>query len=375
MSPRRRRRSWPWLVLLLALGGGVALFLVQRSSARQEPLDPALLLTVKRGELAIEILDVGKVMPREKVELKSKVAGQVTRVLVEEGAQVKAGELLLVLDPTDYEREVARADAGVAQAMNDIEFAKLTLERKKTGVAGNVTPAAELEAANFDLNAKKLALRTAQVGLVAAQDRVRYTKLFSPIAGTVIQRAIQPGEVVTPGVQSTFDATPLLTVADLSTLIVKVDLNQIDVAKVHVGHRATLTLDALPGKTYDAKLTKISPASVKPAGKELEVFPIEAEITGADGLIKPGMTADVRIHLEARPAVLSVPIEAVLKENGKSFVTRVIDGPDGKTQHKEKTEITVGARNDRSVEVLSGLEEDARILINPGSAAENETKI
>lgn len=374
MSARRKKRVWPWLILL-ALLVGVGIFLMKRGKTSEPPLDPALLVTVKRGELAIEILEVGKVMPREKVELKSKVAGQVLKVLVEEGAQVKEGELLLVLDPIDYQREVARAEVEVAQARGAIAFAKINVDRKKVGVTSDVTPAQELDAANYELSARTLTLQAAQVALGAAQDRLRYTKIFSPMAGTVIQRGIQPGEVVTPGVQSTFDGKALLTVADLSTLIVKVDLNQIDVAKVRLGFATTLTLDALPGKTYEAKIKKIAPASIKPPGKDIEVFPVEAEIATADSLIKPGMTADVRIHVESKKDVLSIPIEAVLKEDGKSFVIRVTEDSEKKGQKKDKVEVTLGARNDRSVELVSGIEDGAQILINPGSAADNETKI
>lgn len=369
----RRRRRWPWVVALLVLVG-VVFALIRRGGAGPAPVDAALMVTVKRGALAIEILEAGRVEPREKVELKSKVAGQVAEVLVEEGAKVDKGQLLLVLDPTDYARDVARAEADVAQARNAINLAKWTLDRTKLGVEQNIVAANDLSAAGYELTARNIALRSAQVALGAAQDRLRYTKIHAPITGTVLQRGIEPGEVVTPGVQSTFDGKALLTVADLATLIVRVELNQIDVAKVLLAQAATLTLDALPGRTYEATITKIAPASVRPAGKDLEVFPVEAQLSKVDGLIKPGMTADVRIHLESKPDVLSLPIEAILKESGKSFVTRVLDGDDGK-QKKEKIEVTLGSRNDREVEVLTGIEEGYRILIDPASAAANETKM
>src|SRR5438105_5418699 len=154
--------------------------------------------------------------------------------------------------------------------------------------------------------------------------------------GTVIQRGIQPGEVVTPGVQATFEGKPLLTVADLSVLIVKADLNQIDVAKVQLGQKVTLTLDALPGKTYEARITKVAPASTTPKGKDVDVFPVEATLTGADDQIKPGMTADVRVHIDTRHDVLSLPIEAVAKEAGKTFATRILDGGGKGKQRTEK---------------------------------------
>lgn len=373
MSARRKRRWWLWLLGLL-LTGAVVFVVLQQNGAGSTPIDPALVVTVTRGNLAIEILETGKVEARETVELKAKVAGEVAKVLVEEGDQVKKDQLLLVLDPTDYQREVAHAQAELAKANAAVGFAKIVLERKTAGVAGNVTPAHELDAAKYDLKDRGLAVELARVALSAAQDRLHYTKIHSPLTGTVLQRGIEPGEVVTPGVQSTFDGKALLVVADLTTLVVEVDLNQIDVAKVRLGQTATLTLDALPGKTYDAKITKIAPAAMRVQGREVDVFPVKAELTVVDGLIKPGMTADVRIRLEEKVGVLSLPIDAVVEEKGKASVWRVIDGAD-KGQTTEKLSIALGARNDRMVEVVSGVEEGNRILINPPSAAANETEL
>lgn len=372
MNAPRRRRRWPWLLLaLIVVIGGV--LIARPGGAKAPPLDPALIVAVKRGSLAIAVVETGKVQPREKVEVKSKIAGQATSVLVDEGGHVKKGQLLIVLDPTDYQREVARADADVALAKNALEFSRITLARKKAGVAGNVMPQSDLDAATSDVSGKMAQVRSAEVALGTAQDHVRYTKIVSPLDGTVIQRGIQPGEAVVPGVQSTFDGKALLTVADLSTLVVKIELNQIDVARVRLGQAADLTLDALPGKTLHAKVTKIAPASVRPVGKDVDVFPVEAELAEADPQVLPGMTADVRIHLEEKPGVLTLPIEALVKESGKSFISRVIADPKG--PRTEKVEVVIGARNDRDVEIVSGIEEAAKVLLNPPSAADNETKM
>jgi multidrug efflux pump subunit AcrA (membrane-fusion protein) len=106
----------------------------------------------------------------------------------------------------------------------------------------------------------------------------------------------------------------------------------------------------------------------------VDVFPVEATLTKADTAIKPGMTADVRIHIEKKDHVMSLPIEAVVKENGKQYVTKVIPAEKGK-QKTEKTEVKVGARNDREIEIVSGLAEGDKVLIKPASAAENEYKM
>ena len=146
-------------------------------------------------------------------------------------------------------------------------------------------------------------------------------------------------------------------------------------AKVKLGQEVTLTLDALPGKTYHAKVTKVAPASTTPKGKDVDVFPIEATLTDQGTAIKPGMTADVKIHVETKKAVLKLPIEAVVKEQGKSYATKVTSDVDksGKV-HTQKVEVQVGGRNDREQEVVSGLSEGDQVLIKPPSAEANEFK-
>lgn len=384
---KNKRGKWAWI------GGGVVLALVAGAVVRHvsrasDAIDPSLLVSVKRGDLKIEVIETGKVQPRERVEIKSKVAGQVEQVLVVEGEQVKKGQPLLRLDPTDFQRDVARAQAElgraqaeIARATNALAFARLNLDRREKGLATRSVAQADVDLAQNEVRVQSVALQMAQsslsglkVMLSAAEDRLRYTEIVSPLDGTVIELGIRVGEVVTPGVQATFEGKALLTVADLSTLIVKADLNQIDIAKVKLGQTVSLTLDALPGKTYSATVTKVAPASITPKGKEIDVFPVEATLSSADGAIKPGMTADARIHIESRPRVLSLPIEAVVKDHGKSFVTRVSNGKDGR-QKSDRIEVAVGARNDRDVELQRGVAEGDKVVIKPASAADNEFKM
>jgi membrane fusion protein, macrolide-specific efflux system len=366
----RRKWAW-WLVVAVLLGAaGVA---AARASSSAPPIDPARVVAATRGTLAVEILETGRVEPREKVELKSKLAGEVVAVPVDEGDRVRRGDVLVALDPTDFEREVAAAEAELERTRAAIDFARLTLARKRRAVEERVLPSAELDAAEHELRSRLAEQRMLEVRLGAARDRVRYTRIAAPIDGTVIQRATEVGEVVVPGVQATLNGKPLLTIADLSVLLVKVDLNQIDVAKVRLGALASVTFDALPGKTMSAKITRVAPASTRQSEKDLEVFPVEAELLATDEAIKPGMTADVRIQLEERSNVIRVPIEAVVNGNGRSTVTRVLDGERG--PRTEQVEVTLGARNDRELELVSGLDAGDRVLIDPASAAANEMKL
>jgi macrolide-specific efflux system membrane fusion protein len=372
MSTKSRRRRWPWILILFCLCGvGTLLFVRTRASAAV--LDESRLITAERRDLDVEILEVGHVEPEHKVELKSKVRGLVREVLVAEGDRVKAGQTLLRLDPIDYAREVEKARADVARAKNAYELSELKASRAVFGVGQGIVSQADLEASVHEREEKRLDLAANRVELATAHDRVKATRIVSPIDGTVVQRGTEPGQAVTPGIESSYDAKPLLTVADLSRLLVKADLNQIDVAKAKLGQKVELSVDALPDRKYHATVTRIAPASVKRAGKDVDVFPVEALVNDADGRIKPGMTAEVRILVEKKHDVLSLPIEALKKEHDKTFVTRARAGKKG--LERERVEVSVGVRNDREAEILTGVAPGDRILVEPPSAAANETKM
>ncbi len=382
---------WKWLFALLVLGLlGVSLWLLRARSPAGEKFDPSLVAKVSRGDLEVAVVELGKIEPREKVAVRSKVAGQVDKIFVEEGMAVKQGQLLLSLDPTEFQRSVVRARQDVDKAAAAVELAQLMLDRRKQALADRAVAQVEVETAQNDLKTRKINLDQAKESLSVAEDQLRYSRVISPIDGTVIQRNIRVGETVVPGTMATFDERSLMVVADMSKLIAKADLNQIDVAKVKLDQPVSLTLDALPGKTFKARVTKIAPASVLPKGKDVEVFPVEATLDpGALSDIRPGMTADIKIHVETKKDVLKLPIEAVIKEKGQTFVNAIAAdkasgesslgsgmgaGMGKKSPSTKRVDVQVGARNDREQEITTGVKEGDEVLIRPPSAEANEFK-
>jgi membrane fusion protein, macrolide-specific efflux system len=374
---KQRRRIWRWVVLgVLLVGGGLVAFLSKGRGSKGVSVDPSLVVTLTRGDLELSVVELGKIEPREKVAVKSKVAGQAVRVLVDEGEKVRKGQLLLVLDPIDFQRNVVRAEQEVEKAKAGLQLAVITLERRKRGLADRGVAQADVDLADNDVTTKRISLGQAREGLATARDQLRFSRIVAPMDGTVTQRSIRPGETVVPGVAATLDDRSLMVISDLSVLIAKAELNQIDIARVRLGQSVTLTLDALPGRSFHAKVTKIAPAAVLPKGKEVEVFPIEATLDpeGTE-VIKPGMTADVKVHIEMRRSVLKLPIEAVVKGKDGSYATRVTNDPLGKgLVRTTRVKVDVGARSDREIEIVSGLKADDRVLIKPDSADANEWK-
>jgi membrane fusion protein, macrolide-specific efflux system len=282
------------------------------------------------------------------------------------------GKILLRLEPTDYRRDVARQEAEIEQQRLTVDYAALQLARSEKARAGAIASQAEVDQARHEAASARARLEMSKVGLATAKDRLRYTSIEAPIAGTVTQRNINPGEAVVPGATSTFEGKPLLVIADLSTLLVKIDLNQIDVARVRNGQNADITVDALPGKKYTAHVTKVAPAAVTSTHgtQGSDVFPVEAELDAAQDLtdIKPGMTADVRIVVATQKNVLLLPIEAVVTAKDKSQVTLVQSAADPPTTVQR--DVTIGARNDRDVEIKGGVAANDEILINPPPPSE-----
>jgi membrane fusion protein, macrolide-specific efflux system len=369
----RRRglfRRLIWFVLVPAAVVAVIVAIRQSRGGTSSELEKSLTATVKRADLDVVVLETGRVEPRLQTQIKSKVGGQVIDVGVEEGQKVKTGQVLLRIDPTDYRRDVARMEAEIAQSREALAFTELQLTRSEKAQAGAIAPAMEVDQARHETAMARARLKVAGVALETARDRLRYTAIEAPFEGTIIQRGIQPGEVVVPGVTATVEGKALLVLADISVLLVKIDLNQIDVARVERGQKAEVTLDALPGKTFVGVVTRVAPAAAVSAhaggNQAPDVFPVEAALDATQDLkaIKPGMTADVRILVDRKPKVLVLPIEAVTAEKGKSFVHAIETGKDGKPTTTRK-EITVGARSDRDVEVKSGLAEGARVMIKP----------
>jgi macrolide-specific efflux system membrane fusion protein len=363
-------RRWRWLLV-----GGIVVAIIAagavrapRRAGRGQSFDPALVVRVSRGNLVIDVVEAGKVQARERVEIKAKVAGQVGSVTVKPGDSVTVGQLLLRLDPTESHRELARAVTKLSQARRALAFAETQLSRMERVHAGRGISDAELDAARADVAHKQFERDLAHVARDGARDQLRYTELRSPIDGIVTERNIEPGELVVPGIQAAFDGKPLLTISNLATLIVKSDLNQLDISRVHRGELMTVTLDAVADKAYRARVTQVAPAATLPKGKELEVFPLEAEIEDPDADIRPGMTAEVRIRVATHAQVLKLPVEAVAQDAGQHWITRLL--PDGNgTQVAHKQPVATGASNDREIEVVSGLAEGDSVLLGTGAAS------
>lgn len=412
------------LVLLVGGGGAAAVLGSKRAAPKQETVN------VEQGPLKVVVAETGTIEPLTKVEIKSRVAGQVAKLLVDVGDRVEKGQLLLQLDTTDMERERARAEADrdmmqarlkmleagsrpeeiqeaqaqLVQAESAYQRAQAEYQRSQAALKAQTITLRDAESARNDsdgaraqLDAAKARLARlkagarseelmearaqlskAEVALRAAQDQLDYASIRSPMAGTVIRRGIEVGEMVSPGVSATAQGTSMLTVADLDRLILKSSLNQIDIGKVAKGLAVEVRVDSAPGKVFMGAIHKVAPAAEASGNAQdgLQTFPVETILQASAGvqteLLKPGMTADLDIQVTTKPNALYLPVEAVVRGKGnEATVTLPAKSHDAKPETRT---ITLGLANDHQIEVVEGLKKGDAVLIKPASSADNAAK-
>ncbi|HBN08857.1 MAG TPA: hypothetical protein DD435_09475 [Cyanobacteria bacterium UBA8530] len=384
---------------------------------------------VKKGELAVTVAETGTIEALTKVEVKSKVAGQVARLLVDVGDQVKKGQLLIQLDTKDIERqlaqskadreiaqarlarllagarpeEIAQARAQLAQRLSVWERNKSEYARSQAAVeAGSITPreaetakgdfagsTAQIEEARAHLRLLKAGSRVeevsearaqlakAEVAFKAAEDQLSYSFIRSPMSGTVIQRGIEAGEMVSPGVSATAQGTRMLIVADLSHLVIQSNLNQVDVGKVRKSQAVEVRVDSAPGKVFQGRIWQVAPAAEASSDGQnsIQTFPVKTILDVSPGkeekeILKPGMSADIDIQVMTKKDALFLPVEAVVRGKGDE-ATVTLPTKDKKGKGKK---VKLGISNDHQIEVLEGLSLGETVLIKPASSADNAMK-
>lgn len=365
--------GWPRRLLALTLGATLAFSVACISVAcngaggpggKDDKLEEALIKEVSKGDLVEQIIESGKITAWFEVKIKSRVSGEVKEVLVEEGQAVTKGQLLMVLDDVDYKRQVSSSDIDLREARLRLRNAEIELERNKGAFDARGISKFELDKAQQNLELARVNVDRAAVALDRSRDQVGYTKIYAPMDGRITARNVEPGEVITAGITATVNGEPLLTIAQLDKMRLELSMNQVDVARVKVGQKATVTLDAWRDKPIEGEVSSIAAAAHTDTTKGIEVFTVKIAVDPSQSQleIKPGMTAEVKIHVGTWPQVVKVPLETVFEEDGKSYIYVVKDDPKKPgAKTREKQEITLGHRGTSEVEVAQGLEPGQKI--------------
>lgn len=322
---------------------------------------------VTTGSIVEKAVAVGQIQPRQKFQVKSKISGIVRRSFVQVGDVVKAGDPLFEIAPDPTPLEVTEVDRRVESAQASFRRAETDFQRASELSRSGVLP-------NSDVDAKKEAYELARVALMKAQQDRELTRrgrltvggtesiIRAPAAGTVLSRAVNPGDPIVP-LTSYQPGTEMATIADMSDLIFKGTVDEIDVGKLSLGMTARIKVGALPTDVVTGKVARIAPQAQQKEGATL--FDVEIELEpGQKITLRAGYSANADVIIREKNDVLVVPERLVAFEDGGKKATVEIPG-DGPKAAPKKVEIKTGISDGLNVEVSAGLKKGDKVVERP----------
>ncbi len=328
--------------------------------------DPFPSEKVVRRDIEKSVDVSGFVEPFLATEVKSEVSGKINKIAVENGDRVKAGQLLVELDPTLVKADLEEAERNLENNRITLEKTQRDYDRfQKLYEAGFATEKDLLDAKTANANAE-IMVKIQNARIEKGQENLRKTTISAPHDGMVTNCDVNPGQVVV-GAGSVNSGTTLMKVNDLSQLIVQANLNEFDVAKIDQNPPVMLSFDSMPGVKITGKLFYISPSGISTSttttalSTALRVFPIKVSFPSEGLVVRPGISANIKMVIARANRVLSVPVSAVFIESGDRVVYLKTD--DGRFERKI---IETGINNDSFIEIVKGLDEGDRVsLVRP----------
>ncbi len=391
---RKSRRKYLVLAAVAVVGVGVVWAVASRGKETQgEKLDTPLGKAAVT-DVRVKVVEIGTVEPEVKVEVKSVLSGKVVSLPIREGDVVRRGQLLASIEPdVNQAQTLAAVRRNVNQAAIELNDAEKDFRAKDELLSGGLISLELHRAAETRYKAARETLDSAREkaslleasGIPIDPDVSQVLNITSPMDGVVIRRAVELGDVVT-GAGSFNAGTVIATVADLSSMIVKVGVNEVDIGKVTMNAPVTVTLDAYPKVKFSGKVSRIAPAAR--LADQVKVFDVEVALDSQGKELRTGMTANITIDGEIAEGVLAVPVEAVFRRDDGEVVyvkKAEVDGkkngrdeqaagkspdpaptPDPKMmwkQHFEERPVVTGLASLSHAQVLEGLSEGDEVAL------------
>lgn len=405
---RLRRKSSVAFLSLLLLG----------ACAEEEVAAPVYdAAGVERKTLEVAVSSAGIVEPLATVEVKSKASGEVLELFVETGDKVDEGALLVTIDPRTVRNRLDQSDAELKAALSRREIALTQKARVESLVDAGTLTQSDLEQALLDVANSEAQVVTSRVSVENARIAVDDTDIRAPVSGTVIFKPVEKGQVITSPTQDFSGGTLLMQMADLSAVQIRSLVDETDIGKIRSGMEASVTVAAYPNQPFPGEVTKIEPQAV--LEQNVTMFAVLISIQNPDGLLMPGMNAEVEVSIARSENVLTVPVMALRTHRDFASTASILGkseddiraalgapgasggkpgggryrGPGGggrpdrqqggsggsdyrfggdfwvviDSDEQEIRKVRTGVTDLDRVEIVSGLEEDDRVLILPSS--------
>lgn len=316
------RTRQPTRSVLSIAGALLAVAACQRASKQQVSLPTA---TAARREIIVRVQATGTLEPIDLVAIRSKASGIVQRMPIDIGSDVKAGDLIVQIDPRDVKNQYNEAVADDVASVAAMNNAALQKKRADDMLAQHViTPAEQDSVAAAFIRAQSVVAED-RATLDLARQNLEDATVRAPVDGTILTKSVSLGQIVTSATGTFGRDTSIVTMANLLRVRMRVNVDEADMANVRPGEPATIRVDAVPSRTFDGVVEKVEPSAVVNQG--VTFFPVLVTIDNHERLLMPGMNGEVTIVASRKPNVLAIPVDAMRPSNELVAIARVFQRP------------------------------------------------
>ena len=322
-----------------------------------------------RGDLDVRLSYTADIQPNQQVNLFSRVDGYIAKIHVDKGDFVKANQLLVEIDHTDYVHAVNRAKANLAAAHADvmrqdanIRNATLTLERMRALIKDQFVSQQDLDTAqvNYDIAVAQLESLRAQVkqmevALQQAETNLAYSYIRAPFGGYIAERNLDPGAYVSGSTTSTSTMSRgMLTLHEVEIVRTLIEVVEKDIPLVAIGQQAEVRAEAYPDRVFIGKVTRV----VQALNRATRTMTVEVDLPNTDHALKGGMFARVEVVVGTHPDAIQIPIDALTRLEDLQYVYVVRDGK------AYQVPVEIGSRTENRIEITKGLTGTEQIIVS-----------
>jgi RND family efflux transporter MFP subunit len=319
---------------------------------------------VTTGDLTRDVRIVGTVTPVVLTEIKSEIGGRVEAVHVENGQEVKRGDLLLELDRRELTAEIEELKRSMVSTRLLAEKAKRDYDRVRGLREKDFSTEQELLDAETEMALRENELSIQEARLSTLEEKLAKTRLTAPHDGVVLNLDLTPGRVLV-GANSFSKGDVPMEVADLSRLRIEAKVNEVDLATLRLKQKARVTFASIPGLEAEAEVVNISPSAEKRDSNQRGwgqpdsvLFPVRLHFSAPDERVRPGISALATITAETVRDATLAPVAAIFRSNNESFVFR--RGKDGAW---EKVPVELGLTSRDKIQILAGINEGDEVAL------------
>jgi HlyD family secretion protein len=319
---------------------------------------------VETRSIEVTVDASGAIEPESLVEVKSKASGEVLAVHAEIGDVVQKNTMLIEIDKRTPKNNVAQNEAALAAAKARLAIAKTQLDRANQLFKSQTLTMTDVEKADLEYANADAQVVASQVALENAQITLEDCEVRAPVTGTILSKSVEPGTVIQSTTQAVSGGTTLMQMADLTNVQIRTRVDETDIGKVQPGMATKVTVAAYPNQPFDGVVLKVEPQAV--VEQNVTMFSVLIKIANREGLLKPGMNADVKIRIANRDSVAAVPTAALRADTDVITSAKMLGvdeaqlrnqiWPDAKPAEGGSTKNTITLPNGRELPLPDGVD-------------------